>query len=179
MRLMADSTPDNRKHPAGISDDELLSGCETQRTRRGGPGGQHRNKTETAIVVTHIETGVSGQASERRSQQANKEAAVFRLRLNLAIAVRTPLEIEASNPSTLWQQRASGRKMSVSTSHRDFPALVAEALDWIAAFEFEFGAASRKLGLSTSQMVKFLKQCPEAWQWVQQQRHQRGLPRLK
>lgn len=178
---MTDSLADNRRHPATWSNDKLLSGCETQRTRRGGPGGQHRNKTETAIVVTHLETGVSGQASERRSQQANKEAAVFRLRLNLAISVRTELDVNNSEclPAELWIRRASGGKMNVSTSHADFPSLIAESLDWIAAYEFELGTASRRLGLSTSQMVKFLKQCPEAWQWVQQQRHQLGLPRLK
>jgi len=178
---MNDSAPHNWTHPAALSEAELLPLCDMQRTRRGGPGGQHRNKTETAIVVTHRESGVSGQASERRSQQANREEAVFRLRLNLAVAVRT--SIDASNediePTDLWQRRSSGRKMNVSTGHRDFPTLVAESLDWIVACEFELAAAAQRLGLSTSQLVKFLKQCPEAWQWIQQRRHQRGLPRLK
>ncbi len=178
---MTDTGPNTWNHPAALTDEELLSVCETQRTRRGGPGGQHRNKTETAIVVTHLESGVSGQASERRSQKANKEEAVFRLRLNLAVAFRTLIDVanDEVEPGELWKRRASGRKMMVSTSHRDFPALIAEALDWVSSFDFELGAAARRLGLSTSQLVKFLKLCPEAWQWIQQQRHQRGLPRLK
>lgn len=179
---MTDSDSSNQIHPASWSVEQLLAGCETQRTRRGGPGGQHRNKTETAIVVTHQETGVSGQASERRSQKDNREAAIFRLRLNLAVAVRCQKEAsdDSAEPDQLWQTRAASGKLSVNVNHSDFPALIAEALDWIFAYEFDLSAAAKeKLGLSTSQLVKFLKQCPEAWQLVQQKRHDNGLPRLK
>jgi len=178
---MTDPEPLPRTHPAALPVDELLAQCVTQRTRRGGPGGQHRNKTETAIVLTHRETGVSGQASERRSQKANREEAVFRLRLNLAISVRSLTNVTDQSvlPSELWRGRIAGGKIAVSKSHADLPALVAEALDWVHALEFGLSEAAARLGLSTSQLVKFLKLCPEAWQWVQQQRHDRGLPRLK
>ena len=178
---MTDFNPQSHFHPADLPIDKLMADCETQRTRRGGPGGQHRNKTETAIVVTHRETGVSGQASERRSQKDNREAAIFRLRLNLAIAIRCKKNVEASSqPTERWRGRARTGKMSVSPSHADFPALVAEALDWIFAYGFDLSAAAKdKLGLSTSQLVKFLKLCPEAWQLIQQRRHDAGLPRLK
>jgi len=179
---MPDSNPQPKKHPAAWPVEQLIAGCDTQRTRRGGPGGQHRNKTETAIVVTHRDTGISGQASERRSQKDNREAAIFRLRLNLAVAVRCEKDSadESSIPSDLWLGRVRGGKLSVSVNHADFPALVAEALDWIFAFEFDLSAAAKsKLGLSTSQLIKFLKQCPEAWLLVQQRRHDNGMPRLK
>ena len=179
---MSDPDSKDQTHPAAWPVEQLIAQCDTQRTRRGGPGGQHRNKTETAIVMTHRETGVSGQASERRSQKDNREAAIFRLRLNLAVAVRTDKDSaeETALPSELWRGRASGGKMSVSASHADFPALVAEGLDWIFAYEFDLSAAAKnKLGLSTSQLIKFLKLCPEAWQLVQQRRHENGMPRLK
>ncbi|WP_075084651.1 peptide chain release factor family protein [Mariniblastus fucicola] len=179
---MPDSDPLTNPHPASWPTEKLLSGCDTQRTRRGGPGGQHRNKTETAIVVTHRESGVSGQASERRSQLDNREAAVFRLRLNLAISLRCdkPVQDEAALPSEMWRSRAVGGKLVVSPKHADFPALVAEALDWVFAYQFDLSsAAKQRLGLSTSQLVKFLKLCPEAWQLVQQNRVDAGLPRLK
>jgi len=115
---MTDPKPNSQPHPATIPIDALVAGCQTQRTRRGGPGGQHRNKTETAIVVTHSASGVSGQASERRSQQANREAAIFRLRLNLAIAIRTTVDVQSAEalPSELWRQRISGGKILPSNS---------------------------------------------------------------
>jgi len=179
---MTDSESQENLHPAAWSIERLVAGCDTQRTRRGGPGGQHRNKTETAIVITHRQTGVSGQASERRSQKDNREAAIFRLRLNLAVAIRCEKDSanEVSIPSERWRGRVSGGKLSVSPNHTDFPALIAEALDWIFAFQFDLSTAAKsKLGLSTSQLIKFLKLSPEAWQLVQQRRHENGLPRLK
>lgn len=177
------SKPDQspKLHPAALSADRLLAGCDVQRTRRGGPGGQHRNKTETAIVITHRETGVSGQASERRSQLDNRAMALARLRLNLAIAVRVERETEDESviPGEVWRRRASGGKIEVSVNHSDFPILVAESLDWIDAFQFELSTAAAWLQLSTSQLVKFLKLCPDAWQLVQRKRHELGKPRLK
>ena len=168
-------------HPAALPLEELLAQCDLERTRRGGPGGQHRNKTETAVVLTHRPTNVSGQASERRSQKDNREMALFRLRLNLALAIRAPLNVENEStiPSDLWRGRVVGSKLQVSVNHDDFPALVAECLDWVCEFEFDLSTVSKRLKLSTSQLVKFLKLCPEAWQMVQRKRHELGLPRLK
>ena len=53
-------------HPAQYPVQRLLAECEINRTRGSGPGGQHRNKVETAIVVVHLPTGLRGEASERR-----------------------------------------------------------------------------------------------------------------
>jgi protein subunit release factor B len=72
------------QHPAEIPIEQLLSQCTVKRTRGSGPGGQHRNKVETAIVIKHLPTNVIGQASEKRSQERNRETAVGRLRVNLA-----------------------------------------------------------------------------------------------
>ncbi|XZF16485.1 peptide chain release factor H [Chitinophagaceae bacterium MMS25-I14] len=48
--------------------------------RSSGPGGQHVNKTETAVRATHKPSGVSVVASDRRSQLQNKKEATERLR---------------------------------------------------------------------------------------------------
>jgi peptide chain release factor 1 len=39
-----------------------------------GPGGQHRNKTESAVRVTHLPTGVSAYADERSQKQSKRKA---------------------------------------------------------------------------------------------------------
>jgi peptide chain release factor len=47
--------------------------------RAGGPGGQHQNKTESAIRATHIATGLSVVARDERSQHRNKALALNRI----------------------------------------------------------------------------------------------------
>ncbi|MEO0529846.1 MAG: peptide chain release factor-like protein [Planctomycetota bacterium] len=140
-------------HPACLSADDLLKDCDVQRGRRGGPGGQHRNKVETAVRITHRVSGVVAEASERRSQADNHAAAVFRLRVKLACAVRAAW----SRPSALWTQRSRGRKISVNPEHADLPAMLAESLDALNTHQGDDAATAEALGVSRSQLVKFWK----------------------
>jgi hypothetical protein len=159
-------------HPAGLDDEALLAQCDTQRRRGSGPGGQHRNKTESAVELVHQPTGVRAQASERRSQHENRRQALRRLRLDLALQVRG--RHSPAQPSDLWHQRQQGRTLPINERHRDFPALLAEALDIIAACRDDVAKAARSRGLSTSQLLKLLKKHPPAMQQINQARTQRG-----
>ena len=127
------------------------------------------------MVLVHLPTGVRAEANERRSQAANRGAAVFRLRVNLALAVRRPVAPDAG-PSPTWRERCSaGGTVAIRPDHEDFPTMLAEALDVIAASEDDVGRAAEVLGCTASQLVKFLKKEPRALAQFNQGRRERGL----
>lgn len=165
-------------HPAAIAAETLLKECSVERTRRSGPGGQHRNKVETAIVLTHRPTGVQAEASERRSQPENLAVATSRLRVTLAISIRHEVNWEAE-PSELWRSRCVNQKIRVNPEHDLFPTLLAEALDVLAASDWDVPAAAQKLGCSGTQLAKFLQLESRAFGVLNQQRQVRGLHPLK
>lgn len=49
-------------------------------TRGTGPGGQHKNKVETCVIVTHIPTGLQEKCQDTRSKLKNLELAKERIR---------------------------------------------------------------------------------------------------
>jgi hypothetical protein len=104
---------------------------------------------ETAVVITHTPSGLRAEANETRSQAENQRWAIHRLRVNLALLVRTtPL----TGGGQLWQSRVRGDKIRVSESHADFPALLAAALNQIAAANHDLKSASATLAISTTQV---------------------------
>ncbi|HND54225.1 MAG TPA: peptide chain release factor-like protein, partial [Pirellulaceae bacterium] len=150
--------------------------CDVRRTRRSGPGGQHRNKVESAVVITHRPTGVVAEASERRSQHENHSRAVFRLRVKLALAVRS--DSADSSPSVRWLARCRDGRLAINPEHDDFPALLAEALDQLHHSADDIARAAELLKISKSQFVKLLGLEPSALVQVNARRIAKGLKRL-
>jgi hypothetical protein len=166
------------EHPATASIEQLLAECEVRRLRRSGPGGQHRNKVATAISLHHLPTGVSAEASERRSQAQNQSVALFRLRVNLALEVRRTCGPDYV-PSPLWQTRCGGGVLKLSAGHDDFPSLLAEALDVLAASDVDPKRAASVLGFTPSQLIRSLKLEPRALALVNCWRRERQMHGLR
>ena len=166
-------------HPSTIEDAILLKDCDVQFGRTTGPGGQNRNRRDTATTIEHLPTGVIAAASERRSQAQNRARAMFRLRMKLASSVRTKTHHEHHQVSELWQSRRQGRSISVNPMHNDYPALLAEALDVIVARRHDVAGAAGVLGVSMSQLAKLIRHDKRSFAAVNRGREAQGLPRLK
>ena len=165
-------------HPASLPDETLLRDCSERRVKRSGPGGQHRNKVETAVVLKHEPTGIEAEANERRSQAENRRVAVFRLRMKLALEIRHECSADVS-PSDLWSQRCRSGRISINPEHSDFPTILAEALDVLATRDFDVSATATALRCTGSQLVKLLKDEPRAFAMLNRERIARGMSRLK
>lgn len=164
-------------HPAALDEDRLLAQCRLTTGRGSGPGGQHRNKVETAVRITHTPSGVHASATERRHKEQNRKQAVFRLRIKLAVQVREPIG-PAAPPSALWVSRVKDKKLLINPGHDDFPALLAEAMDRLAAVHQELPAAASALGVSASQLIKLMKHEPAAFERLNAGRLALGLRTL-
>lgn len=148
--------------------------------RSAGPGGQHRNKVYTGVRLSHLPTGIQGMATERRSQLENKLMALFRLRLRLALDYRNPPRDqdfgppEDYQPSALWLGRLHGGRVRVNPDHADFPALLAEVLDRLAADSDDLQRTARAFRVTTSQLLKFLASESSALGALNDRRRARG-----
>jgi protein subunit release factor B len=71
--------------PIPDSDEELLNECDIDTFRAGGKGGQHLNKTESAVRLTHIPTRTVVICQDERSQYQNKRKCLTRLRKKLDV----------------------------------------------------------------------------------------------
>jgi protein subunit release factor A len=101
------------------SDEALAAACEIEFFIGGGPGGQHRNKTASAVRLRHVPSGVTVVATERRSQAQNRATALQRLRQRLLARSIVPKPRHKTAPSRAQKlkrleekRRTSERKAS-------------------------------------------------------------------
>lgn len=169
-------------HPAVIATDDLLRHCDLRTQRRSGPGGQHRNKTSSGAFLTHRPSKIVGEATERRSQQQNREVALLRLRFQLAIELRSPSPLDPDvdvNCDIEYAIRQRYRKspLRLNDSNADKPSVLTLVLNdlWVAGGQPSLVA--NEWAVSTSKLVAFLKSHPVAVSWVNRVRdHHDRLP---
>lgn len=164
------------------SDDELLRACELDRYRASGPGGQHRNKTESAVRARHRATGVMAHADDSRSQHENRARALRRLRTNLALELRALLALDEHRPGPHLAAMLAGGVARLGEKTRQTSAFwvgVAELLDVFVAAGAEVAATGAHLGLGSAALARFLTCDPQVLRTANELRAQRGLRPLR
>ena len=169
-----------------LSDGELLAQCRFERFRVSGPGGQHRNKTDSAVRLTHEPTGVVGFASERRSQHQNRAVALNRLRRGIALEVRRSVNLDLYHPP-LPLQRVLPRsvptdvpaKERIGPRHREFWTGVGPLLDLFDALGGSTADCAALVGCSSNQLTKLFASEPHLWAAANEVRARQGLSPLR
>lgn len=83
------------------SDEELLGECDVDTFRSSGPGGQHVNKTESAVRLSHRPSGIVVTSRQERSQHQNKALCLLKLRKKIAqLNHRPPKRIPTRVPKS-------------------------------------------------------------------------------
>lgn len=102
-----------------LDDDALEKETEFEAFIGSGPGGQHRNKTESSVRLCHLPTGIVVTAGERRSQLMNRQVALERLRQELRLLTFVPVERRATKPTRGSKRRRVENKRHQSQKKRD------------------------------------------------------------
>jgi hypothetical protein len=141
------------------SDDALIGQCEVDRYRASGPGGQHRNKTESAVRLRHKLTGVTAIGEDSRSQAENKVHAVRRLRSAIALGVREPVRLDNFTPSPRLAAFVAAGTAPLGAKTKltgEYWAAIGELLDLLVAGDLEIGTTAQRLGITTGALSKLL-----------------------
>ncbi len=159
-----------------LSDSELLAECVVDTFRSSGPGGQKRNKTESAVRLRHPPSGVMARAVESRSQHDNKAMALVRLRINIAIELRCPVD-EIGEPERLAIIEMIG--LPRPSRMDGYLERMAMLLDLLAHAKTALRLVADDLGLSSAAIARCLRSDEHVRRWVNQQRAQLELGPLR
>ncbi|MGC3996638.1 MAG: peptide chain release factor-like protein [Anaeromyxobacter sp.] len=110
MTGVSEETRAAARRALALGDEALLAQCEETFFVASGPGGQHRNKTESGVRLVHGPTGLVVTATERRSQLQNRGAALERLRERLRPLTIRPKVRRPTRPTRGSQERRIAEK---------------------------------------------------------------------
>ncbi|KAF3440919.1 hypothetical protein FNV43_RR19205 [Rhamnella rubrinervis] len=170
-----------------LTDQELMRQCQLDTFKSSGPGGQHRNKRESAVRLKHLPTGIIAQAAEDRSQHMNRESALARLRTLLALKVRNTVDLDAYSPPKELLQilpakstiRGSDCGPQIGPKNPKFILGMQALLDLIFAVGGSISEAAKFLGLSTGALSRLILSDDSLRMVVNELRISKGLKPLK
>ena len=145
-----------------LTDQELMEHCVLDRFRASGPGGQKKNKTDSAVRIRHIESGLIGLSSESRSQHVNKTYALRRLRLKIALTLRDNNQNDHIELKKFIQQTGT-KTFTLNIRDPLYPIIVASLFDELSVNNWKISVTAKKIGITSSTLNKFLRSNPEVW----------------
>jgi protein subunit release factor A len=107
-----------RPPPYALDRETLEREVEIDVFRASGPGGQHVNKTESALRLTHWPSGVVVTAQDSPSQHRNREIAFERLAARLARLNFVPKKRVATRPTAAARRRRIEAKKQTGAKKR-------------------------------------------------------------
>jgi hypothetical protein len=161
-------TKHDRDRLLAMSDAELLRHCRMDVMRGSGPGGQKRNRTESAVRLTVQGSGVQVVCDKTRSQTKNRELALRELRLLLALECRFPT-----------RDTERGWTEAPPLKHPEFAVWVARVLDVFAGHDWQVGETARALKISTNHFSRVVLRDDRVLRSVNRERERLDLRALK
>lgn len=143
-------TREERNRILQMEDAELSAQCHQDFHKSSGRGGQKVNKTSSAVRLFHVNSGLTVNCAESRSQMENRHLALKKLRNAIALAFRCLPEEDAPSLSVIPSER-----------NRLYALWTAEVFDWIAAAHWDLKTAAVELHTTRSQLSRMLENHPE------------------
>ncbi len=150
-----------------MDDGALLAHCRVEVERGTGPGGQKRNRTESAVRLTIPGPDIQVVCDKTRSQHSNRLIALRELRIRLALLIRKP-----ATEKLQWSKPPSMK-------NADYAKWLAVVLDALNAHGWRVGDCAKTLAISTNQLTKSITRDPRASREVNRCRQQNDLPPLR
>ena len=141
-----------------LSDADLLAECHRDYWRASGPGGQKRNKTDSAVRLRHHGCGLLVTSSDTRSRAQNTRRAVRRLREAIALRIREPVETQNYHVhSELLAFLHSPQRGTSFQRDAAYLIAIAELLDVFIACQCAIGETSKCLGVRSGLLSRFIR----------------------
>ena len=151
-------TREQRDKLFSTPDEMFTKICSFEPFKATGKGGQKRNKTSSAVRLTHLETTLSVIASEERSQHLNRAIAIRKMRLKWAFHIRVTPAYKIELPEM------------INENNPRYPMWVAVILDHLYEHNYRIKPVAEIFGFTTSKLTKRLTKDRTLWQFIANQK---------